>query len=365
VTEDGNERDNTFLRNFVSGVWGEGGRESWAREGVGFWFRGPLNYVYDNVATNVMGTGVEASYGFEYYQRYVGSPDLPSGWARAPESPGEIPWKKVDLNGSPLTAFSGNEVYGATPGGLTLWWVGIHGSTPRTDVPSEVDRFRAWHVFHIGYYGYETHRIEFRDLVLRGDWRVSEKSIGMTHGDYPTSNNWIDGAAIEGFWLGIETSYVTMGEWMLSASTLRNYTNALVGTMWSVGGASDLPPRKLVFSDNDFHAPAGHPLRAIEMKYSPPVRGMAGRNYVQRDEVEIRDAAGLRRLYYAEQAANFIVPATNANEFDARPSIGCPEAGLTNIQAWAKYRIAVAGEVAPSDVAPDPRFPGGLTKVSE
>jgi hypothetical protein len=50
------------------------------------------------------------------------------------------------------------------------------------------------------------------------------------------------------------------------------------------------------------------------------------------------------QVYYTEQAASYIVPAT-----DNLGDIGAPVAGLTNQQCWGLYAIAIAGAVAPSN----------------
>src|SRR5262249_32185097 len=53
VTEDGSESYNVFQRNFVMRISGTGARLDGGRDGVGFWFRGPNNYIRDNVATDI------------------------------------------------------------------------------------------------------------------------------------------------------------------------------------------------------------------------------------------------------------------------------------------------------------------------
>ena len=57
---------------------------------------------------------------------------------------------------------------------------------------------------------------------------------------------------------------------------------------------------------------------------------------------------------YTEQAANqapdFVIPASQLRG-DGRPMlIGAPVAGLTNQQAWLKHGVAIAGAVAPCAV---------------
>ena len=46
-------------------------------EGVGFWFRGPNNYVRNNVAANYQNPTTEAAYGFVFQFRYLGNIAIP------------------------------------------------------------------------------------------------------------------------------------------------------------------------------------------------------------------------------------------------------------------------------------------------
>jgi hypothetical protein len=52
--EDGSESYNEIDGNFVCKVTGTGSRDNSGRDGIGLWFRGPNNYIRNNVATNVI-----------------------------------------------------------------------------------------------------------------------------------------------------------------------------------------------------------------------------------------------------------------------------------------------------------------------
>lgn len=355
--QSGSESYNVFEKNFVAGVHGTGGRDNGGLEGAGFWFRGPNNVVRDNVVTNVLGDGVEAAYGYKFYQVYAGPVKMAT-------QKGAVPWKWVDVNKAPILEFSGNEVYGATESGLTLWWVGTFGSTPKASGQSVIKDLKIWHVYHHMYYGYETDNVLFDGLVIRGDWSVQDYSRGMYFGDYPTSRNVVRNADIQGMKVGIEFSDVTMGEFRVENSYLRNHYNTAISTMWSVGGAGGLPARRIVLDNVRMDAPIGRPLVAMKFQYRAVVPGMAGGNYIQKDEIFVRNHQGRAgedfQVFWAEQAAGYIVPHNNANNFPARPVVGAPEAGLTNAQAWAKYGVAIAGAVAPLGATTMAEFSGGL-----
>ena len=55
------------------------------------------------------------------------------------------------------------------------------------------------------------------------------------------------------------------------------------------------------------------------------------------------------QVFYRQQAANYILPQTTYYAPGVVQDLGCPEAGLTNAQAWQKYGIAFAGSIAPAD----------------
>jgi hypothetical protein len=80
-------------------------------------------------------------------------------------------------------------------------------------------------------------------------------------------------------------------------------------------------------------------------------------NVVVADEVWIYDYNGNAgdnfRVYYKEQAPSFPVPASGPEVF------GAPVPGLTNAESWSRYKIAVAGSVAPCSTE-RPGF-GGFT----
>jgi hypothetical protein len=75
-------------------------------------------------------------------------------------------------------------------------------------------------------------------------------------------------------------------------------------------------------------------------------------NYTLSDRVFVYDYDGIAgynfRTYYGGQAPDAIVPQSQTGEYGEIVT-GAPVAGLTNLQSWTQYGIAVAGEVAPAD----------------
>src|SRR5262249_49773319 len=112
------------------------------------------------------------------------------------------------------------------------------------------------------------------------------------------------------------------------------------------GNSSLLPPHKTLLNNDIFVLLAGMPSgtveRTISMRYIDPASNGGFGNLIVSDQVFVTNYNGVAgdnfQVYYAEQAADFILPQTNGTAL-----IGSPEAGLTNAQNWLKYGIALAG----------------------
>jgi hypothetical protein len=210
--------------------------------------------------------------------------------------------------------------------------------------------------------------VTFDGLIVRGD-KSKLDGIGWYFGDYLVQGGIIRNADIQGMRVGIEvpvkvgTSATEMNTFLIEDSYLRNYFNIQITTMWAVeGGGANMAARRTVIRNVTF-ATINNPLPvkdnsgnivpqyAINMSFLP--RPSAPGNWIQTDTVEVYDFNGNSsddfRVYYHEQAADYIVPVTGDGH------IGAPVAGLTNQEAWNLYGIAIAGGVAPSNciVRPD------------
>src|SRR5678816_915156 len=164
--EDGSESYNVVEKNFVVGSLGIGGwaigrgfsdPRDFGVEGTSFWFRGPNNYVRDNVAAS------STEYGYAYTMWYLGTANVPKFKGADPNTAGQF--QAVDMNALPLLEFARNEIYGATAGGLTIWWLGIWGDDARAAPTSTVQDLTAWHFHTQGYFGYPTINTLFDHVV--------------------------------------------------------------------------------------------------------------------------------------------------------------------------------------------------------
>ena len=165
ATEDGSESFNVFDHNFALRGIGEPSnsvseaRMAMGTEGVGFWFRGPNNFVKNNVAANFQNPTVEAAYGYAFLFRYLGNIAVPKfkGAMNAAD------FTTVSGHAIPIRQFEDNEAYGAMQGGFTQWWVGGQDPNPTAGVAeSVIKNLVVWHVYNKAVYMYPSHRVVVR-----------------------------------------------------------------------------------------------------------------------------------------------------------------------------------------------------------
>jgi hypothetical protein len=276
VTEDGSESFNVFDHNFVARITSNGGRDEHAdqtrgiaREGVGFWFRGPNNYVRNNVAAN-MGEktdDVEASYGFKYNQVYLGDIRIPNSRGADTSVPGQYTTRSG--NAMPILEFSGNETYGQIQG-FTIWWlctvdVGFIDNCPRTIIRDLV----IWHASRYAYYGYPANNITFDGLKVYGDPAVTngdnhEFKSTFWFGDYATKDLLITNAAFYNT-IGLRPPYFRDGFNRIEHSFFKTRAGILHRESGAPGSCPvcDLPDPDTVLVHNQFVPMPGRALRSI------------------------------------------------------------------------------------------------------
>jgi hypothetical protein len=344
VTETGSETHNVIAHNFVARINGTGAKSDVGTDGLGYWFRGPDNIVRDNVATDINPTGTY-SYGYNVNAQYLGTVQIPAYQGADPSVSGQS--VAVDMNGTPLREFSGNQVYGATPNGLSLWWLGTSYRTVKGNAGT-VKNFVVWHQFSYGYFGYETNNLTLDGFVVRGDSQVGEGlSRGLWFADYYQKGLVITNADIQGEENGLVMPILADGQTTVQNSYLRNVTDVVEPTIGSVNGAAGLPAKSEMFRNVTFAATAGKPLNAISMVYGGSAMGSyPSFNYVQSNQlfvVNYNNVSGDNfQVFYREQSPSFVVPMTSG------ATIGSPVSGLTNAQNWSSYGVAIAGAVLPS-----------------
>jgi uncharacterized repeat protein (TIGR01451 family) len=364
VCQWGNESYNVISHNYVSKITGAGTNRAddrgWGdigHEGSGFWFRGFNNYVRDNVVN-------QAHFGYTFYS--LGQ-WLQGGMnTQVPLAPGDAPWQPgqfrvVDMTDTPILQFSGNEVYGATDTGLTIWSLGTAVDTPHADAQeSVIKNFHVWNVYTKGYYGYETNRLTFDGLVFRGDASVvanySDGPIAVYSSDYFQQDFTITNSDIQGAKVGWMPSVRSGGVQTIQNSVMRNYWNIVMEHMWRAAStAQDVAARKVIVNNVVF----GYLLSADKVDLGPQSniamidkQTTTPQNFVQLDQLFVYSYNGVAgdnfQVYYEGQAASAIVPQSIYNSDGTTQITGFAQAGLSNSQTWSMYGIAVAGAIAPS-----------------
>src|SRR2546425_2044452 len=308
TTEDGSESFNVIDHNFAVRSRGTGGRMGDGNEGPGVWFRGPNNYVRNNVAANFDDDTAEGSYGYKYFLRYLGTINVPT-------AKGQDMAQYVARNGNamPILEFNNNEVYGASQGGLTYWWVNNEDPTAALNpLESVIKDFKVWHVYNVGIYHYPAARITLDGLTIIGEDSANSACCGRGfHGeDYAAMDVHIVNADIEGMNIGIRWSAAGTGLQVVERSTLRNDYDMVVRTMYSANGPGWLPARTVIANNVNFQG-----TKTISMDWTVDAQS----NTSQRDSVLIYEYKGVPsddfQVFYNQQAtqnvAGGVAPCAN------------------------------------------------------
>jgi large repetitive protein len=262
-TEDGTESYNVIENNFAVRSAGTGGRLGFGNEGMGFWFRGPNNYVRGNVAADFDSDNVEAAYGYKYFMHgnCVGCDSLAS--IKIPTAPGQDPldYKTVSGNSLPILQFENNEVYSAAEG-LTYWWLSSSDPIPAPNPkPSVFKDLRIWHVYNIGIYHYPGARVLFDGLQIYGDvFRADRPDFyaccgrGFHGEDYAATDIRIINSKIHNMWSPFIPSAAGTGRQIIENTELKNtmWSDVGVDTMFSANGPDWLPSRKIILNNVKF-----------------------------------------------------------------------------------------------------------------
>ena len=308
TTEDGSESYNVIERNFAVRGSGTGGRLGHGNEGMGFWFRGPNNYVRGNVAADLDSDDVEAAYGFKYFMH--GQCDGCTSLAEIaiPTAPGQDPaeYRIVNGNALPILQFENNEVYSAAEG-LTYWWLGSTDPIPSADPkPSVFKDLRIWHVYNIGVYHYPGARVLFDGLQIFGgvfenptDYACCSRGF---HGeDYAATDVRIINAEIHNMWSGIIPSAAGTGLQIVENSDIHSsrWSGIGIDTMFSANGGGWLPQRRIILNNVRFRG-------ATTIAKEWNVRSETTSNVFQTDQLLVYgyqgNAADNFEMFYAEQA---------------------------------------------------------------
>jgi PKD repeat protein len=279
--EDAASSYNVFDQNMVMNVVGDSVRLDQQMQGEGFWFNNPNNYITNNIATDInSGSWDVFSYGYDFDMsggsdgQNQGAGD---GMATLPVSQGADPSvsgqsKQVNMNDMPLLEFSGNEVYGATPAGMTIWYLGSLSNSYSADAqPSVVSNFVAWNISDKGFYGYQTNNLTLNGLVLLDNFSnlnsgsQSLYNTGVQFDDYMQHKLVLENSNIQGWQTGIQAPIITgfdtsMDTTLIQNNYLDNILNIDISPARNVGGGINtvMEPQTIDISNDQFANPSSN-----------------------------------------------------------------------------------------------------------
>jgi len=324
VTEDGTESFNVFEHNFAmrsagsgdfaprSGYGGSGADPG--GEGAGFWFRGPNNYIRNNVAANA------DTFGYGLAAGSLGEVRVPK--FKGADTSKESETAPLDTTNAPVLEFANNEAYGEIQTGVACGWNG------------EIKNFRGWNPSRHGLTGTPTDRLIVDSITVRGDTSILsdefESPTGVWVTNYIAKSIVVRNADIQGMRTGVYSPFFRSadepgrgdGSVSIENGYFRDYIGVVVATAYSANAKEGSPLKKAVVRDSVFEplngVPASqtNPPGAISMNYR-----MSAGDTDARDGIQVigfnKKAGDNFKVYYSLEAPSKVAPCN-----DSRPGIG-------------------------------------------
>src|SRR6202521_2711544 len=263
VTEDGTESFNVFDHNFAmrsegSGEFAPSSGYSGAGpdpggEGSGFWFRGPNNYIRNNVAANadVFGFGLAAG--------LLGTVQVPK--FKGADTSMKTETKALDTTQAPVLEFANNEAYGAIQTGVACGWNGT------------ITNFRVWNPSRHGVTGTPTDKLVVDRITVRGDKSILtdefESPTGVWVTNYAAKSIIVRNADVQGMRTGITSPFFRDGQLtepgrgdgsvIIENGYFRDYVGVVVATAYSASAKKDGPLKKAIVRNSVFEPLNGVP----------------------------------------------------------------------------------------------------------
>ena len=323
VTEDGTESYNVFEHNFAMRSEGSGEfapRSGYSGvgpdpggEGGGFWFRGPNNYIRNNVAANA------DVFGFQLAAGLLESVRIPA--FKGADMANDRETLPIDMTSAKVLEFANNEAYGAIQTGVAFGWNG------------EVKNFRVWNPSTHGLTATPTDELTVDSITVRGDKSLladaEERPAGVWVGHYISKSIAIRNANIQGMRTGVASPFFHSdrpepgrgdGSIAIENSYFRDYFGIVVATTYQPKPGGQKPVKTAIVRGSIFeplNVPANPrtPPAAISMNYN-----MAPDDPEPRVPILIYDFNKKQgdnfKVYYSYQAPRNVAPCN-----DSRPAV--------------------------------------------
>jgi hypothetical protein len=324
VTEDGTESFNVFDHNFAMRSQGSGDfapRSGYGGagpdpggEGSGFWFRGPNNYIRNNVAANA------DAFGFGLAAGALETVRIPK--FKGADTSKDEETVALDTTEAPVLEFANNEAYGAIQTGVACGWNGT------------ITNFRTWNPSRHGLTATPTDRLLVDSMVVRGDKAALasdfENPAGMWVTNYIAKSIIVRNADVQGMRTGVASPFFyRAGEEaepgrgdssvIIENGYFRDYVGVVVATAYSANSkgkpVKTAIVRGSVFEPLDVRVSTVSPPAAVSMNY-----GMAPGDSAPRDPIQVYDfnkkPGDNFRVYYSLEAPERASPC-----HDSRPGI--------------------------------------------
>jgi hypothetical protein len=203
--EDGSETENLFESNFSAVVRGhinarETGSDTLTPGSGGecFWGAGFNNRFINNVASDCRNSSqqIVAGPGFKFFAPAAPATVRNPRFRGADMSNG-AETVSVTMQLQPILEFRGNEVYGGSATGFTVWHLGTDSASMPAMAESVLSDFRVWHVYESAVYGYPFNRLTVDGLTYRVDGSAQNSWFpAVQAGDYRAINLTIRGGTI-------------------------------------------------------------------------------------------------------------------------------------------------------------------------
>jgi hypothetical protein len=325
VTEDGTESFNVFDHNFALRVEGSGDfapRSGYGGaapdpggEGAGFWFRGPNNYIRNNVAANAdaFGFGLAAgSLDVVHIPKFKGA-----------DTSHDAETVTIDTTSAPVLEFSNNEAYGAMQAGVAWGWNGT------------ITNMRVWHPSRHGLTATPTDKLVVDGITVRGDASILARQVenpaGVWLSNYVAKTIVVRNADVQGMRTGISSPFYQEvravepgrgdGSVAVEGGYFRDYIGVVIATAYSAGAEAGVAVKKAEVRDSVFeplNAPVDplNPPAAISMNYL-----MSSNDPDPRDPIAVynfnKKPGDNFKVYYSLEAPQSVAPC-----HDTRSGIG-------------------------------------------